>query len=869
MRSKIILLISVLLFITINVYSQKCDWTEISLANQKYAEGNFDEAIKMAQNCSKTKLDDFQRIEIYRLLAKAYLATDQDSAAIVVTKNILLLNQKFEPNYLTDPPKFIEIIGAIKKMSQQQVITSISKKEENILEAPALAIVITDEEIKNRGYLDFEAVLHDLSGFDISRSNGNLYTHVYQRGYRSINTNRTLFLIDGVEDNDLWSSNVYLSRQFIMSNLKSLEVIYGPASTMYGSNAFLGVINIKSKDPQDIIAPNKIFGANINAGYGSYNTKFIDGTLAIQTRDHNIGFMFSARTFFSDEQNLSRYSTHDYEPIELTPELAEKYKDKMAITDSTKIVDFLSQNPTSSELYFSDENGVYLTDKGVEKALEYDNWVLNNVTFSDKTETMAFSAKLKIYDFKFGWYYWKKAEGPGSQYNDLRYLGFDKGQQWEPIHNYFYIDYSKDINNKLQITNFLTYKTHYLGNNNRIVTYGKNYLSGNYKLQDLINDKIPKWDTSYLFYKSSQVRNETKILYQPTSRINLLAGIELRFSDIQGDYYTSKTNNAEQSGFPLTEIPGGNMFYSQDYGFYIQTDIKIWSNLKLTLGERYDYNLVRLDEGYGSTFNHRVALVFMPKTYVFKAIYATAFKDATNREKYSTAAGKRELPNPELQPEKVQNIEFSVGKKFANNGYFNISYYYSTYSNIIQEVSVLREDSTRTNQNQAIGKAEIQGINSFINLKFKKINIWANYTMTLPYAIDPVNSIAEPLLDSLGNPFSKLRISDIATHRANLGIDYNLFKNFNFDIRLNFVGKRITGVETTVPTNIEIFNPYILLNSTLTYKIPKVGIVFQVSGFNLLNTEYFEPGLDAASGVLSSKLAQNKMNIYFNINYIF
>ena len=48
------------------------------------------------------------------------------------------------------------------------VVTSVSKKAENVLEAPATVIVITDKQIRQRGYLDLEQLLHDLPGFDIS-----------------------------------------------------------------------------------------------------------------------------------------------------------------------------------------------------------------------------------------------------------------------------------------------------------------------------------------------------------------------------------------------------------------------------------------------------------------------------------------------------------------------------------------------------------------------------------------------------------------------------------------------------------------------------------------------------------------------------
>ncbi len=871
MKNIIFFIILFILILPKNISAQNCDWSIINEANQKYEEGNFEQALSIAQKCLLNTTDENQKIELYRLISKTYLATDQDSAAISNAKKVLEINPKYQPYFLSDPPRFIEIINGLKKQSQQNIVVSISKKEEDINLAPATATVLTDKQLKERGYNDFEAPLHDFPGFDISRSNGNLYTHVYQRGYRSINTNRTLFLIDGVEDNDLWSSNVYLSRQLIMSNVKAMEIVYGPASTMYGSNAFLGVVNIITKAPQDMIQPTKIFGGNLRIGYGSYNTKYFDGTLAFQTKDHNIGFSISGRTFFSDEQDLSSYPQHDYEPNVFSDELAHEYHSVLDITDSAQASDFIAEYGTDNQYYqVNDSNQIILTEAGVQRAFALDNEVLNRITFSDKTEAYSINAKLKIYDFTLGWYYWKKAEGPGSQYNDIAYVGFDQGQSWRPTHQFFYVKYEKDINQKLFFSNFLRFKMHYMDNDNRIVTLSDNYLSSSLTLTDLLSGYTPLYDTINLFYKSNQVRNETKILYQLTKKINILSGFELRYSAIQGDYILGFEDDAEQSGFASVDIPGGNYFFATDMGFYLQSDMKLLPNLSLTLGGRYDYNVVRRTEGYGSVFNERVAVVFSPSDFIFKAIFATAFKDATNKEKYSTAPVKRELPNPTLQPERVSNYEISIGKIFKDNFIINISAYNSLYSNIIQEVKVTLPDGRETGQNQALGQAQIYGINGFASWKIKKIDFYANYTYTDPFAIDPKDAYGNIYTDSLGNDIHKLRIADIAKHRANFGFNYSFKEVLCFDIRTNFVGKRFTGENTTVTTNKDTFNPYFLLNSTITFS-PKIlkGLSLQLTAFNLLDTEYSEPGLDVATGALASSLIQNRRNLYLSIYYKF
>ncbi len=75
------------------------------------------------------------------------------------------------------------------------------------------------------------------------------------------------------------------------------------------------------------------------------------------------------------------------------------------------------------------------------------------------------------------------------------------------------------------------------------------------------------------------------------------------------------------------------------------------------VGGRVDYNKIGDGGGYGTVFNPRVAFVYSPKTWVFKGIYSEAFKDATIIDKYSVVAGTRDVPAPNLRPEKVKNTE--------------------------------------------------------------------------------------------------------------------------------------------------------------------------------------------------------------------
>ena len=126
-------------------------------------------------------------------------------------------------------------------------VSSASGVPESLRHAPAAMIVILAEDIRQRGYDNLAEVLADVPGFDISVSNGTTYAVAQQRGYRSPFGQRTLLLVDGVVNNELWSQAPDISRQFPLQMIERIEILYGPASAVYGANAFAGVVHTKKR----------------------------------------------------------------------------------------------------------------------------------------------------------------------------------------------------------------------------------------------------------------------------------------------------------------------------------------------------------------------------------------------------------------------------------------------------------------------------------------------------------------------------------------------------------------------------------------------------------------------------------------------
>ena len=172
---------------------------------------------------------------------------------------------------------------------------------ESILDAPAAIVVVTDEEIRQRGYTDFAEIIEDLPGFDIVHANGIPYLYAYQRGYRHPSTQRTLLMIDGQVDNDLWTHQAVFSRRFPVSSIERVEVLYGPASAVYGPNAFLGIVNIVTHDGEQV--DDGDYASSVNFFAGSYDSRGVD--VSIRGKTSEIAYSASGRVFTSDEPDLS------------------------------------------------------------------------------------------------------------------------------------------------------------------------------------------------------------------------------------------------------------------------------------------------------------------------------------------------------------------------------------------------------------------------------------------------------------------------------------------------------------------------------------------------------------------------------------
>jgi outer membrane receptor for ferrienterochelin and colicins len=125
-------------------------------------------------------------------------------------------------------------------------VFSASNTKENALIAPAWVIIITGEEMRQRGYIELSQIFDDLPSIDIARVYGPTWFRTYWRGRRSGSWgDNFLFMIDNIP----WHDHIYDNARMMIpiSYIERVEIVYGPGSLIHGSNAMMGSINVVTK----------------------------------------------------------------------------------------------------------------------------------------------------------------------------------------------------------------------------------------------------------------------------------------------------------------------------------------------------------------------------------------------------------------------------------------------------------------------------------------------------------------------------------------------------------------------------------------------------------------------------------------------
>lgn len=177
------------------------------------------------------------------------------------------------------------------------MVVSASGFEQKLVEAPASISVISQQELRSRPYMTLLDIVRELEGVDVGETRDK--TGQGSVSIRGMGGDYTLLLIDGRRQNnhgDIYPNN-FGGNQFNyvppLDAIERVEVIRGPASTLYGADAIGGVINIITKKMTDDWSGSATISRTFQEvdQYGDDTTAdftvsgpLIDNTLAMEVR---------------------------------------------------------------------------------------------------------------------------------------------------------------------------------------------------------------------------------------------------------------------------------------------------------------------------------------------------------------------------------------------------------------------------------------------------------------------------------------------------------------------------------------------------------------------------------------------------------
>jgi len=129
------------------------------------------------------------------------------------------------------------------------VVSGAAKREQSLDEVSAAATVITRDQIRRYGYRTVAEALRSVAGLYVV--DDRMVERVGVRGLQLLGDGNTrlLVLVDGATINEPWSqfADTGLAIPIHIDEVERIEVIRGPVSSVYGTNAFFGIINIVTR----------------------------------------------------------------------------------------------------------------------------------------------------------------------------------------------------------------------------------------------------------------------------------------------------------------------------------------------------------------------------------------------------------------------------------------------------------------------------------------------------------------------------------------------------------------------------------------------------------------------------------------------
>ncbi|WP_017446199.1 TonB-dependent receptor plug domain-containing protein [Gayadomonas joobiniege] len=252
---------------------------------------------------------------------------------------------------------------SIEELMQMEV-ASATLSNETLVNVPGSAAVFTRQDINQLGFSRLDEILNYVTGMQSTQSDRDArFNKISSRGRSSsVGGREILLLINGQRINTEYSGNNAFSMALVpLSIVEKIEVIKGPGSSLYGSNAFLAVINVLTRKNEQ--THTRLATGNMGVTEASLSTGF---------KYEDISVHLSAAVGKSSGDNYTNV-TNSFDPseeVELTDKESHRellfnlqYKDTelKVISSNQESEDFYLQGNTGPGINRSETDSLFVT----------------------------------------------------------------------------------------------------------------------------------------------------------------------------------------------------------------------------------------------------------------------------------------------------------------------------------------------------------------------------------------------------------------------------------------------------------------------------------------------------------------------------
>ena len=688
-------------------------------------------------------------------------------------ENIKILKSLINGNKIKLKSKIINI---------DEVIFSVNKWEESINEVTNKAIILSEQKIKE---------IAPQTSADLLEKSGEVFVQKSQLGggspmIRGFGANRILLTLDGVRLNNIIyrSGNLHNIIGIDPNILEGVEVLFGPASVIYGSDALGGAINFKIKDP--------IFNSNKTVFFNSQKIQYNSSS---NSKHYSLNFGFNSKKIGT----ITSFSFNSFQDLRSGAKRNKNYKnfgfrDEFVIRDHTNDTDEIIINNDRNIQKFSGYSQLDFINKINFKI--NNNMNLIHGIYLSKSSNIPRYDRLILYD------------------NIIT----PKYSEWFYGPNYF-------LMNKIQLNNFK--KTKYydafkFNISNQIIKESRHSRRFN---SNYINNRNEKVDVISFNLDFDKKYSNDEIFY----------GYEFIFNNVNSEGNRNNILNDESLKISSRYPAGGTVYYSNSlYISYKKKIGKIFSNIglrgnssnlesKLT-NEFFNFPFSEINLNT-SSFSGNVGLRYNNKNSSFKIQYSNGFRSPNLDDLgkvFDSEPGNIIIPNANLEPEHVNNYEFNY--EFQTNKFkvINTLFYVKLNNAIIRtEGEFNGKDSivydgilSKIQQLNNGGKAYVYGFSNFFKIKLNTVfNL--EHTISFNTSKDKINNRplrhSTPLFGMLSLTYSKRKVkigykinyngkkkledfslSELnklylyTQHGSPSWVTHNLFFNLNYNYFINF-----------------------------------------------------------------------------------